>query len=73
MYVIHSCHVWRHSGFQQPFDVGIIHLDAMHTLAGSPPWFTSVQAFSLSYFHHSAEILPDESAVISNFTGPLDT
>lgn len=71
MYVIHSCPVWRHCSFQQPFGVGIIHLDARHTLTGSPAWFTSVAGLQ-SQFHHNAEILPDALAVISNFTGSLD-
>lgn len=68
-YVIHSCHVWRHSSFQQPFDVGIIHLEARHTFAGSPAWFSSVAGLQS---HHTAEILSDALAVISNFTGSLD-
>lgn len=72
MYGIYSCHVWRHSSFQQPFDVGIIHLDARHRLAGSPAWFTSLAGLQ-SQFHHNAENMPDALTVIFNFIGLLHT
>lgn len=61
MYVIYSCHVWRHSSFQQPLHVDKIYLDARHTLAGSPAWFTSIAGLQ-SQFNHNAEILPDALA-----------
>lgn len=58
--------------FQQPFDVGIIHLHARYALAGDPAWFTSVAGLQ-SQFHHNAEILPDALTVIFSFIGPLHT